>query len=223
MQARPPPESGIPLLHFNAYSNNNNNNKKNKNSDDAMVIKTAASTYSAVALTQGPLLAFSRIHHLTDPYTPIYNISAHPSSRLAQLCSLFSLTFSLFQYTVPPSTLFFLPCTLPFLHWGEVLARQPGAGQDSTVSWMLAKLILIHIMILVPCSGVQTGILASTTATDFQFRSPSHHNNDQASVIRSTSINDPFVTLLDVITLHTPLFGLSQSIPFLVITESQET
>lgn len=67
------------------------------------------------------------------------------------------------------------------------------------------------------------GILASSAATDFQFRSPSHHNDHQASVIRSTGINDPFVTLLDAIALHIPLFGLSQSIPFLVIMESQET
>lgn len=67
------------------------------------------------------------------------------------------------------------------------------------------------------------GILASTTAADFQFGSPSHHHNDQAAVIRSTGITDPFVTLLDVITPHTLLFGLSQSIPFLVIIESQET
>jgi len=83
---------------------------------------------------------------------------------------------------------------------------------------MLAKLRLLQA-----CSGVQIGILASTAAADFQFRSPSHHNDHQASVIRSTSINDPFVTLLDVSTLHTPLFGFSQSTPFLVIIESQET
>lgn len=62
------------------------------------------------------------------------------------------------------------------------------------------------------------GILASTTATDFQLRSPSHHSDHQPSVIRSPTFNDPFVTPLDVLDCTQ-----SQSIPFLVIIESQET